>query len=257
MKNYTYFIIVACFVMATIVSCQKDQYYYFNDVARIQFGPPQYTGKTIYSEYADTTKSATFYYEDSNVKLDTVYFDIYTIGGIKNTDRVYKIQQLQLAGLDNAVPGKHYIAFDDPSIQQLYVIKADSVHAQVPVILKRDPELKSKTLNLGIVVQENENFKFGEQTKLWRKLSFTDRLSKPDAWTASISQYYFGPYSVVKHAFMIEVTNERWDQTFMSNLPLDVNNYYKSFLATALINYNKEHPTNPLKDENGVIIFFP
>ncbi|MNR53643.1 hypothetical protein D3C85_1736880 [compost metagenome] len=56
---------------------------------------------------------------------------------------------------------------------------------------------------------------------------------------------------------MIEVTGQRWDQNFISTLPLDQMNYYKSILGMAVIDYNKQHPDAPLRAENGDLITFP
>lgn len=259
MKNYrSVFFILTSFTLI-FISCAKDQYYIFNDEARIQFGPPIVPRGTIVSEYQDTLKGATFYYENPTVIKDTIYFDIYTVGKLSKTDRRYKIEQVNLPNVDNAIPGKHYIAFDDPNLASAYTIPTDSVHARVPIVILRDAELKLKTLNLGFQLVENDNFKLGEKSKLWRKLQLTDRLSKPNNWTASVSQYYFGAYSVRKHQFMIETTNNRWDDSFFTEVfnAIDITNYYKSVLSTALIDYNNAHPGNPLKDENGELITFP
>src|SRR5690606_5427125 len=117
------------------------------------------------------------------------------------------------------VAGKHYVAFTDSKASKHYVIKADSMHARVPVILLRDLSLKSSAVLLKFKVVENEQFKTGEASKLWRKIEFTDQLSRPLAWSASASTYYYGEYSLVKHQFMVESTGQRWDQDFMVGLP--------------------------------------
>lgn len=259
MNNYKSILFMLSVCTIIFISCAKDEYYIFNDEARIQFGPPIVPRGTTVSEYQDTLKGATFYYDAENITRDTIYFDIYTIGKLSKTDRSYKIEQINLPNVDNAIPGKHYVAFDDPSLTNAYSINADSVHAKVPIVILRDPELKTKTINLGFQIVENNDFKLGENSKLWRKLQITDRLNKPNNWTTTISQYYFGAYSVRKHQFMIETTQERWDDNFFSEVysAIDLINYYKSFLGTALIDYNNAHPGNPLKDENGELITFP
>lgn len=256
MKTKIYISAIAFLLLGVITACQKDQYYYFNDESRLQFGPPN-DGRN-YGEFADTAKTATFYYEESDVQLDTVYFDIYTIGETSQIDRTYSLRQVQASGAENAIPNKHYVAFDDADMKKLLVITAGSVHARVPILIKRDPELKAKTVALQFEVEENSSFKPGEKSKVWRKLYITDRLSQPNAWDATTTQYYFGPYSTAKHSFMIEITGQKWDQDFFLEIRTasDLINYWKSVLSTALIKYNNEH-AEPLKDENGAIIFFP
>jgi len=123
----------------------------------------------------------------------------------------------------------------------------------------RNPALKTTTVILKFEVIENENFKPGEISTLWRKVIFTDRLSQPTAWTASMGQYYYGAYSTTKHAFMIQVSGQRWDQDFMTVVSADQGllKYYTSSFKHALADYNNAHPGNPMKDENGLVIVFP
>jgi len=247
-------------VLAALASCNQNEYYLYNDVARIQFGPDPVRIYSASANLADTTKNFTFFYEAASVTQDTVFFDIYAIGGTSDKDRSFTLQQEQVGnGAVNAVAGTDYKAFSDPSLASHYVIKAGQVHTLVPVILFRTPTLKSTTLTLKFNVVEDNNFKLGEKSNLWRKIIFTDRLSQPQAWNATMTQYYLGTYSVTKHAFMILVTGEKWDQEFMTTLFSDMAlfNFYISQCKTALTNYNNAHPGNPLKDENGQLVTFP
>lgn len=255
MKKHTYLYLIILAFLVIFHSCKKDQYYIFDDIPRAQFGPS--ISKSILNEYADSLKSETFYYEPASLLVDTIFFDIYTLGEVQKKDRNYTLKQVLVPGANNAVAGKHYKGFDDPSISPLYVIKSDSVHARVPIIVLRDTELKTKTFTLKFELVANENFDLGEPTKISRKLLITDRLSQPNAWTASYSQYYLGAYSVRKHEFMIETTEKKWDQEFLANMPLDQMNYFKSVLGMALIDYNKNHPNEPLRADNGELITFP
>lgn len=242
-----------------ITSCKQDAYFKFNESARIQFGPTPYRLYAKGYEMADTVKPYTFYYEEPSVQEDTVFFDIYTVGELAKVDRTFTLQQENVTEGENAVAGKHYVAFTDSKASKHYVIKADSMHARVPVILLRDPSLKSSTVLLKFKVVENEQFKTGEASKLWRKIEFTDQLSRPLAWSASASSYYYGEYSLVKHQFMVESTGQRWDQDFMVGLPAEYGllQFWLGKLKTNLVNYNNAHPGNPLVDENGNLVVFP
>lgn len=249
----------AVIVVLAMVSCKKDQYYLYNDVARIQFGPDPTRIYTPSFNLADTLKPYTFYYEDAAVKEDTVFFDIYAIGGTVGKDRSFSLLQEQLPNTLNAVPGTHYVAFTDARASKHYVIKGGTVHTRVPVIVLRDPSLKTSTPVLKFKVVDDNNFKIGEANNLWRKILITDRLSQPLAWNASFTQYYFGKYSVVKHKFMIDVTGEKWDQDFINLVYADSGllGYYTAIIKTALIDYNQAHPGNPLRDEAGELVVIP
>lgn len=260
--KYITFVVVALIMTA----CKQEQYYLFNDEARIQFGPTIDRIYTASYDGADQEKSLTFYYQDPSVAQDTVLFDIYAVGGVSTKDRTFALQQMEIGQtsdgnqVNNAVPGKHYVAFNAPEATKNFVIKAGTIHAKVPIILLRDESLKTSTQTLAFRVIENDDFKVGEASRLTRKVTFTDRLSRPDRWDeATFARYYLGKYSIKKHEFMIEVTGQDWDQDFLLLLYSESGllSYWTGFLKVALMDYNNEHPGEPLLDENKELIVFP
>lgn len=260
MIKLKYFIVAL--VVMTMASCKEDSFL-FNDGATLQFGPPL---SAIYQPGANAAGSVsayTFFYKSANTTQDTVYFDIYAIGGVSSKDRSFKLEQVQVEGVANAVAGTHFISFDNPAVSKNLVIKAGQVHSRIPVILLRHPSLKTSDAVLRFTIIENENFKKGEANYLWRRIDFTDRINKPAAWSGSYQTTYYGKYSTVKHKFMMDATGELWDQAFMSELqdPLlpDPSRimYYMSVIKAALINYNNAHPGDALRDEIGDLVVFP
>jgi hypothetical protein len=253
--KFVYFMMV----LLSVYACKKDQYYLYKDQQRIQFGPEISRIYTTSFNLADTLKPYTFYYQDAKVLQDTVLFDIYAIGGVAKEDRSFTLEQTQVSNVINAEPGKHYIAFNDPKATKNFVIKANTVHTRVPIIILRDASLKTSTVVLKFSVVPDKNFKSGEVSNLWRKIEITDRLSQPAAWNASATQFYYGKYSIVKHQFMIQSTGQRWDQTFMVGMQSDLAlfQYWTSTLKINLIDYNRKNPGNPLIDENGELVLFP
>lgn len=247
------------FVFAVFISCKKDKFYVYNGDAMLQFGPPiENLYKPIY-DFMDTLKLHTFYYDPASVTEDTVFFDIYAIGGPKNTDRTFTLAQEQIPNAVNAESGKHYVAFNDSRATKNFVMKAGEVHTLVPIILLRDASLKTSTPQLKIVVAADQNFQLGERNKIWRRIEFTDRLSQPLIWATNttIRNSFFGTYSTTKHAFMIEATGEKWDDAFFQAMLSDLSlaTYWKTIVKTALIDYNNTHP--PLTDEFGNPVTFP
>lgn len=252
-------IFTVAMLTALLAACQKDQYYLYNDIARLQFGPAPDRIYTTSFEMVDTLKLYTFYYEPAAIAQDTVFFDIYAIGGVSGEDRPFVLEQVTLDSVENAMPGIHYKAFSDPSLKDRYVIRAGEVHASVPVVLLRDISLKSRSVKLQIQVKANEQFLPGEIRKLWRRVEFTDMLSQPAAWNNSAVQYYWGKYSRVKHAFMIEQTGEKWDEGFLTiaNSDYALLTFWRLKLKTLLVDYNNAHPGDPLTDEAGETVVFP
>lgn len=257
MKNFQYIVVAG--ILLLMFSCKKADYVRYSDVARLQFGPElQWLYFTPYA-YNDTLKQQTFFYEANTVVADTVYFDIYTIGKETSQDRSFTLKQEQIPGAYNAIPGQHYKDFSDPEVRKNYVIKAGQSHSLVPIILIRDISLKTNSAVLKFIIAEDENFKFGQEQFLWRKLIFTDRLSRPNAWTDAYSTNTFGKYSMVKHKFMIDSTGQKWDQDFLLKIATDSSEqaYWISLVKEALIAYNKAHPNTPLMDEAGELVVIP
>lgn len=249
MTSIKYISIVVVVVIMT--ACSKDNFSLYSGTSRIQFGPEP---SRIYSasfNLADTFKNFTFFYEPDNVVQDTAFFDIYAIGGIASKDRYFTLEQEVVPGANNATPGISYKAFNDPSLKEVYKIAAGQVHLKLPVIMFREPALKTGSRTLKFRLAFSEDFMLGEESNLWRRLEFVDRLSQPRAWSASISQYYLGEYSEVKHKFFIDSTGLKWDQDFMAIITSDLSliRFWQGQLRTFVVNYNNAHPGDPLKDE--------
>nr|WP_295876513.1 DUF4843 domain-containing protein [uncultured Chitinophaga sp.] len=249
--------IIFTLLIALLAACKKDRYTLYDDAALLQFGPvPEQIYIASY-EMRDTLKPFTFYYEPATVTQDTVFFDIYALGGISDKDRAFTLEQVTLPNEENAVPGVHFKPFSDPSLQAAYVIKAGAVHALVPVVVLRDASLKTQSVKLQLQIKSNDQFRPGETRKLWRRVELTDMLSRPPVWDAGATRSYWGEYSVVKHAFMIAQTQQKWDQEFMTAIALDNASltFWRLKLKTLLLEYNKAHPGEPLSDENGEVVF--
>lgn len=245
-------------VLGGLYACERD-YNLYEGGEYLQFGPDE---SYIYNSsfiLADTAKSFTFVYENSDKLKDTVYFDLYALGGPKDFDRPFVLTQEIVPGQLNAEAGIHYVGFDDSSVSELYTIKAGVSHYQVPVVLLRHESLQDTTCVLKFKLEPNENFQTGDTKLLWRKLYFSDQLIQPNGWDATMTKSYFGKYSKVKHRFMIDVTGQRWDDDFFAAIRPDIGfvTYWKGKMKLALLNYNAEHPDAPLTDEDGELVVFP
>lgn len=250
--------IILLFLFAAVISCSKNEYNFFDDAARLQFGT--IPSRINYEAYAldDTMKSHTFYYTPE-VKQETTYFDLYTVGMVANHDRAFKLEQVMLEGEENAIAGIHYKAFDSEEMSKYYVIPKDSVHILVPIVMLRDKSLDNKIVTLKFQLVANEEFQLGEEDKLWRKLIFTSMLNRPSEWGKMV--YRFKDYSRVKHEFMIEKSGLKWDDVLLRELIAEPStlDYWQGFFIDALIKENKsreERGLEPLEDENKKIIKF-
>ncbi len=258
MKIRVYTFILLSFFSLT--ACQKSKELLYTDIARIQFGPDPAKIPNVSQATADTLKTQTFVYLPSFIFTDTVFFDIYTMGRLSDRDRPFKIKQVQVKNAKNAIAGKHYKAFDNPEIAALYVIKAGTVHTRVPIVLVRDVSLRDEAYVLKFEVEENDCFRLGQADLLWRKVIFSDLMMRPSIWNEMYSNLYFGTYSEVKHQFMVDVTEQRWDQEFITKILMDTEqlHYWLGMLKSALIEENRGKEVKDHKrDEFGHLIVFP
>jgi len=258
MKNFKY-ILIALVCLCTL-SCKKpDDFLYTDTIAKIQFGPATQLFYRPASAFNDSLKLESLASLNTAILIDTVYFDIYTMGQVSDQDRAFVLKQEQVVGGYNAVPGVHYKAFTDADVAKNYVIKAGQSHSRIPIILLRDVSLRTNTAVLKFNIVANDNFQPGEEKLIWRKVIFTDRLSKPNEWNAQAVSLWYGKYSEVKHRLMISSTGQLWDDAFLILIRQDnqLQQYWISKVKSAIATYNKANPGNPLKDEVGDLVVLP
>lgn len=201
----------ACFALA---SCNQENYLLYEDVTRLQFGPDPYYLYRPEEKYVlgDTLQNYTFIYQDESVKQDTVWFHLHTMGNVAEKDRPFCLEQIQIEGGDNAIPGIHYLAFDSPEMSKYYVIPKNSAYQLVPVVMLRDPSLSKTKVRLRFQIVANEHFQPGASRLIWREVDFTDKYSRPDTWMIA----YFGEYGDAKIEFMVQQSGLRWDDACFS-----------------------------------------
>ncbi len=238
MRLLTCFTLLVTLAMS-LTSCEKDLEVYNTETCRINF----YYNLNSRSSFNETLArtSYSFIYGDVNRERDTLWFDVQTMGFTSDKDRPVTLQQLPSDG-NQAVPGKHYVAFDDPSVSHLYVIPAGKATTKLPVIILRDASLKNETVTLKFGFKENEFFQLGFEEFSTRQIEMTDQLSEPSKWNEAypipgleryFPQYamrlsdYFGEYGVVKHQFLIEQTGKKWDDEYIESLIKGDSNYLK------------------------------
>lgn len=200
-------------------SCKKempsaysgDQYlefYYTNDVKIV------------------TTAYSSFYYMDVAKTTDTIKLRVTTLGGIPSKTSYVKFTAFTDPTVPSvypdAVAGVQYVSFNDENIKKLMKVDAGKIEAYIPVVLKRDPSLKSKIYQLRFKIDVSDDFKPGNAKHTEGIIYISDRLFQPANWTAS---FFLGNYGTVKHQFMIEQSGQRWDADFISTLttPVDLN----------------------------------
>lgn len=231
MKHCKY-LICAIVAIVGMTSCEKDLPLYDTDTCRLNF----YYGLSSRSSYRETLSQAlySFVYGEADRQRDTLWYEVETMGFVYDKDRPVSLEQIPSGGKD-AVPGTHYVPFNDPSLASFYVIPAGKARTKLPIVIIRDGSLKTESVTLKFSIKENEYFVQGYPEYATRTLTFTDQLAEPSKWnyqypTAWEGYYmcladYFGEYGLVKHQFLINETGKKWDDEYIDQLINGDSNY--------------------------------
>lgn len=229
--------------------CEQDLPTYSDSQARLNFDYTQYPGGRVnYSFVFNSSK-----------QRDTVWIQLNTMGFLSDEDRPFELQQIE-SGDHDAVPGKHYVAFDDESVKKYMFVPAHQNYARVPIIVLRDASLNDATYTLNISVKPNDFFQTGYFAESSMTVNITNQLSKPTAWQSAMN-WYFGQWGPVKHQFMIDVTGKKWDDAFINQIQgdFDLVNYYISKLDKALNAENQRRAAAGLpylQEADGTLVAF-
>jgi hypothetical protein len=179
-----------------LLACQEEEVPLYNEEAsRLSFW--------YQNNYADSIVRYTFVYEPQETREDTVWIEVITSGFVTNYPRPVTLRQLESES-PRAVPGVHYVPFDDPRVASLLVIPAGAARASLPLIVTRDASLGEAEHTLLIGIVENDYFKPGFSNVREKLVTVSDILVKPAEWD-NIIEIVFTPYGTETHRFMIEV----------------------------------------------------
>lgn len=232
MKTIKY-LALAAIVLTTATSCEKTLEPYSNPDCYLNFRFVDSEGKDYQNEDLAKTPSIINtpilynFKTHGSVQSDTVWIEAKTAGFVKDYDRSFDLEQIQVEGVQNAVPGVDYVAFDAPEAKRAQIVKAGEASFRVPVIVLRSTTLLTQDVVLKVRFKENENFKNGFTQMQERIISFTDRVSKPTVWDQCGLDDIFGEYGDVKYQLMIDWSGKPWSDEFI----LDNYNKDKAYLS--------------------------
>ncbi len=265
------YVIMSLITMSFLSSCEKDLPLYDDPTCRLNF----YYQSVSSTEDFDASlagQTYSFVYSGENVVRDTIWVDVETMGFTSDKDRPVELQQLDTTA-NMAVAGRHYVAFDDPSLADYYKIPAGQARASLPIVLLRDESLKDTSVVLKFGFKETDYFKHGYPVFQARSITFTDRLAEPANWNKAYHPYpnypsisisfsnYFGAYGVVKHQFLINKTGNAWDDDYIDELMTGDSNYLyymmqKMQKLLAEENASRaERGLEPLTEADGTVVF--
>ena len=213
----------------------------------------------VYKDQFNTKKDSTTYsfaIRSNALMVDTVKIPVRIMGEAKNIAREVKFRAV--ADSSNAVQDQHYTFLP-------YTIPAGAFTADLPLVVKRTADMKTKEMRLLLEIIETKDFKPGVPNStgggstaggsIRYLVKINDFLTKPSNWDGTLV-FYFGTYSAVKYKMVIDLLGRAEFPTSGTDaVGYTQFLYYKQLCKNALAAY--EAANGPLFDENGIRITFP
>lgn len=249
-RNYLLYI-VTILIMAAGSSCKKSELTAYDQPAMVQF----------YKLFINTQRDSSVYsfaIRPATLTADTVKLPVRISGLAVDRNRVVNLKPV--ADSSTAVEGTDYKIHSA-------VIRAGKYQDSVEIVVFRTPAMKNteKRLLLEIVASAdfqpglvntaagNDQVKqSGGSTRMLVKIN--DFLTKPSNWDSFLFNF-FGTYSRVKYAFIIQVTGKA-EFVFGGAGGLAYGQFgaYQNQMRQALADYVAEN--GPMLDENGNAVSF-
>lgn len=198
-----------------------------------------------------------FYGVPESQLRDTVWIDIRTMGYLGTEPRAFKIVQVNPDDEDAAVPGVHYVDFEDSSIAELMKIPAKAFRYLMPVILLRDQSLETKTVRIRMAIAENENFGVGIDTLSRFLVTTTSAPAKPANWDSKW-KLMFGTWGAKKMWFIMNYIGITDFDEVDAIKDYTYTVYLKTMAQDKIKEYNNNvnNPDRPLKEADGTEVKF-
>ncbi len=230
------FTLISICLLLVIVSCQKDEIIIYKQLSGVSFFSNSSKANYTYS-----------FVENPGKSMDTINVPVIISGSAFDVDR----EVIAVAITDSVTTAnvEHYEILKGN-------VPAGEIQGLIPVILKKAAHHDTIIDTLRIKINSNIDFPLTELGITYCDIEFTSKIIQPANWW--ILKYYFGPFSTRWWKFIMEVTgrtslpyngynnvSEEWPMTYTEI------GAYKQIVKAALIKYNKEHQSEPLKHDDG------
>ena len=252
----------------TLGSCEKNEIFYFDlneqPALNIWFG----TMSNAATSTGDITTDSVVhnYFFQHNGTKDTIIFHARLVGGVPaDHDRTFTLE----ATSGNLTRANVEIGN--------FVLRQGQHQASFPIVFDKPAGGIGFTTDGEVLMlklkEPNEHFKAGFAERRYLHVVVRNATARPDNWDVAYNAFsqrlstYFGVYSDVKHAFVVQTIGRplnfnvtpsaQGNVPGMDNLPNFQAEFYRDMMRHALKTYNDANPTNPMRDENNDLITFP
>lgn len=211
------------------VACQENEMTGFENDGAVYFQ----LNANYWTEVAD---SIVYSFAGKDVTEYTVNLQVDLMGEAVDWDREVRVSIDP--ELTTAEESTHYRA-----LETSYVLPAGAYTMQIPVtILGTDPRMETQAFQLAIRLEPSDDLGLGLSQRTLARIQFSSMLTMPYYW----NEFYWGPYSKVKHEKLIELLGVDFPATEEEyNEDYDTWEAYCNYLSQWFSeNY-------PVPDENG------
>lgn len=247
MKKNILYTLVLLFV-AGLTGCKENTALEYENEPALYF-------ENVWEGQRDSV-AQTFFIKSKGTTKDTVRIEILTMGFPFAEDRPFLLEQTNVGKPGAAVPGKHYMAFDDPEMLKELVMPAGAVRKSFPLVILYDPSLDLEEVRLELKIKANDAFKVGIGTWSSFVVKMTAMAVKPISWD-TYWRYTFGEtWGSRKMKFIIENTGfSDFDGGYLDS---DYSDYLAAKVRQKLLEYNEDENNSdrPMREADGTLVEF-
>ncbi len=257
--KYQYLIL---FIISSLLfSCEEDYPEDYKGKPYLIFEPDVNVGNIYVQKHYNNF----YYYQDESITRDTVYIPLSTMAAIADEDLKVSLEAFDSDTLTyperidsetiNAIPGVHYVPFDDEEVSKNLVFNKGKMQDTIPLIILRDPSLKQATYRLTFRLIDSENSIAADKAENRVVVYISDKVSRPSNWDT----WEFGVYGDVKMDFMIRHSELVWDEDDVERV-LDDSFLLAYYIFKFKEDLKKENEAlgdnGPLKEADGTVVSF-
>ena len=183
MKNHIIYLFALCGLWA---GCSTDEIPRYDGDNYIQFKKTQ-----------DTVTMAFFLY--SGTEHYDYPIQVEMSGQASTPGREYKLVVDEK--YSTAVEGRHY------TLPERTAFEADEVTGMTWVRFIRTPDMKTERYTLVLRVEDNGNYRAGQEDKRFLAIKVHDQIAQPEWWDYTVIGSYLGAYSDLKFEYFLQANN--------------------------------------------------
>lgn len=170
-------------------ACQENEMNDFDSDGAVYF--------QLNSQWSNTADSVVYSFAGKPTTTYTVKLQVNLMGTAADYDRTVRVVLDQER--TTAKEGRHYDA-----LHSSYTLPAGTYHMEIPIVLHgEDPELEERAFQIALKLEASDNLQLGLSKRTSARVIVSKLFTKPVYWDEYHLESYFGPYSKVKHEYIM------------------------------------------------------